>query len=151
MTVEANQPVTTAHVRKHVSDWLARIEALYADIKNWLPGGYVAETEHTVRMYEELMQRFGIPARELPVLTIHNTRGAIDLTFKPYGLWIIGGNGRIDIFGADITAFLVDRAERFEIPKWELYSPNQRRLVGRSITSGREFSREAFRQLLTNA
>jgi hypothetical protein len=98
-------------------------------------------------MYEELMQRFAVPARELPALAV--CRAAQDvLTFKPYGLWVIGANGRIDVFGQAASYFLVDRAPRFQPSRWQLYGSSGRRIGGRRIADGVDFTKEVFEDLL---
>jgi hypothetical protein len=143
------QEIDTEHIARRVDDWEKRISALYAEVVSWLcqePERYEANTTENVIMQEDLMRQFGVPPRGLPVLTITDTHHRT-LAFKPYALWTVGGNGRIDIIGGK-GAFLVDRAKAFQPPRWEMYFVGERHLVGRRIREGRSFNANALSDLL---
>src|SRR5690348_17935546 len=57
------------HVSRRVDDWADRIVALYSAIEGWLPADWSA-TRDKIRMYEEMMQKFNVSARELPLLKL---------------------------------------------------------------------------------
>ena len=107
------------HVVRRVEDWLTRINALYALIVRWLPSGYCADLTQTTSMQEELMVKAGVPATELPILRIYRDSDHV-LTIQPYALWIIGANGRLKAFGPQAYANIVDRADNFESPEWNI-------------------------------
>jgi len=144
------QEINTAYLTRRVDDWENRIRTLYDDIREWLRGAdtekYQLDTNEVVTMHEELMQRFAVPARKLPVLTVIAAGHRI-LTFKPYALWIIAGNGRIDVIGGG-GAFLVDRARHFQPPQWEMFFIGERRFSGRRIRQGRAFNANALGDLI---
>jgi hypothetical protein len=118
--------LTREHVERRVEDWARRIEALYADIERQLPQPWSARRGHSVAMHEEMMRRFGVPARDLPVLEIlHDSRLAA--TLEPRGLWITGANGRIDLVGHGSHHLLVDVADNFARSDWRMSSLAQRR------------------------
>jgi hypothetical protein len=75
--------ITPQHVEQRVDDWGRRIIALYSQIESWLPEGYSAQRPRTVLMHEEMMQKFGIPARNLPVYTGNPTSPSLSL--GPFG------------------------------------------------------------------
>jgi hypothetical protein len=114
--------VTAGSIQARVDDWVQRIETLYEHIAAWLTRTpFSVIRGNGVTIYEELMQQFGVPEARLPTLRV--LKGDTDIIeLRPYGLWTIGGNGRIDIVGRHQSAILVD-AEKFPLPpKWRLYS-----------------------------
>lgn len=114
------------HVAKRVQDWKARIAGLYDSVAEWLPDGVTADRSHSVPMHEDLMKQFHVPATSLPVLTL--LRGDQWLgKLVPQGLWIIGANGRVDLFSSSGQAIIVDRSENFGNPNWLIAPSNQRR------------------------
>lgn len=111
--------ISKEHIEKRIDDWIERITNLYSSIKQWLDplASYEIKERIDVRMYEELMQRNGIPAQNLTSLDIYH-EGRIIATVKPIGLWIIGANGRVDILLNQGAVMLVDESERFKPPTW---------------------------------
>ena len=85
--------------------------------------------------------------RQLPILRVRKA-GKEVLTFKPYGLWVIGANGRIDLFGRDGSYFLVDRATGFQPPQWHVFGSSDRKLQGRRLAEGIDFTEDTFGSLL---
>jgi len=115
----ADPGVTRQHVEQRVSDWASRINALYKQVEPWLPAGWTAERRGTVQMHEELMRKFHVPSRDLPILNISHD-GADAGRIEPRGLWIIGANGRLDFFGRTDQYVIVDTAENFAPPLWHI-------------------------------
>jgi hypothetical protein len=107
------------HIVRRVDDWASRIDALYRALSGWLPIGWTAERKGTVSMREELMQKFHVPARELPVLQLF-LDGKPSATIEPRGLWIIGANGRLDFFRGSCHCVIIDSAENFEPADWHI-------------------------------
>lgn len=120
--------IDRGQLEKRIEDWESRIQGLYRDIEKWLGD----EPEYSVRrkghvcMYEELMDQFNIPEKQMPVLEIIK-EGKPAATFKPKGLWVIGANGRIDIFSKSGSYILVDRSAEFETPEWQVYSSGDKK------------------------
>ena len=71
------------------------------------------------------MRKFAIPAREIPVLFLSSADGR-SATLEPRGLWIIGFNGRVDLFVDRKHYLIVDTAKNFAIPKWRIADFAQR-------------------------
>ena len=117
--------IDARHVLRRVDDWEARVEDLYAAVKEWLPEGWTARDGAKVRMYEELMRKFGVPARPIPTLLLGNGAGGSAM-LEPRGLWIIGTNGRVDMKCGDRHYLIVDVAGNFEAPQWEAASVERR-------------------------
>ena len=112
-----DETVDATHIRRRVDDWEKRLDGLYDMIDGWLPDGWTARKGAPVGMHEELMRKFGIAARQLPTLECVNQEGAV-ARLEPRALWIIGGNGRVDLkFGAQ-HYLIVDLAENFRVPDW---------------------------------
>lgn len=116
-----------ARVVNRVADWEKRIAALYSDIKTWLPmhyEGMKAETNRTVVMSEEMMQKFAVPDRELPILDITLDKQPV-ISFVPRALWIIGARGRVDVITEAGTRLLVDAGDTNAM-RWKLVSAENR-------------------------
>jgi hypothetical protein len=115
----AGNEMTRERVEQRVSDWASRIDSLYKQIESWLPEGWTAERNGSVRMHEELMQKFSVPPRKLPILNLirHNERvGRIE----PRALWLIGANGRLDFFRGSDHYLIFDYAQVFAQPLWHI-------------------------------
>lgn len=112
------QDIDRDHVTRRVDDWVGRINALYDQVIAWLPTGWTAQKTGTIRMHEELMQRFDVPARDLPVLGLSSERRSARV--EPRGLWIIGANGRLDFFVGSQHYVIVDVAENLQPPQWRI-------------------------------
>lgn len=111
--------LTRAHVEERLKDWVQRIENLYATVESWLPVGWNGERSRTVTMHAELMREFGVPPKELPILTILRGSEAVAF-FEPRDLWIIGANGRLDLHVGDAHYIIIDTAENFQVPMWAI-------------------------------
>jgi hypothetical protein len=117
--------LTSDHVRKRVEDWLSRIDNLYKSLEEWLPNGWSTRRGASVSMHEELMRNNGVPARDLPTLELlHN--GIVGVKIRPYGLWIIGANGRIDLIKGHDRYLILDHAKTFEAPSWHIAAATER-------------------------
>jgi hypothetical protein len=136
----ADSGMTRQHVEQRVSDWASRIDALYNQIESWLPAGWRAERHGTVHMYEELMRKFNVPARDLPVLNLVS-HGGQARRIEPRGLWIIGANGRLDFSGGNDHYVIFDAAEKFAQPLWHMARLSER-------TNLRPLSKEDFVEAL---
>lgn len=117
---EVTEPnIDRAHITRRVNDWADRIDRLYTQLEQWLPQGWTADRASTVRMHEQLMQDFGIGPRELPVLRLsHQSRSVARI--EPRALWIIGANGRLDLFRGNDQFIIVDTAENLEPSNWRI-------------------------------
>lgn len=114
-------------VVKEVEDWSRRIERLYAQVREWVDdnGDLRLEQTRTVTMSEEMMQKFAVTDRELPILDV--LRGdQVVTSFVPRGLWLIGAWGRIDIITKERTWILVAIKNKNEL-EWRLVSSEDRR------------------------
>ena len=113
---EFEDQIDRAHIERRIDDWVRRIENLYSDVRSWLPEGWAASGRYDVVMHEDLMRNFGITARRLPSLLLDNK--SISFRLEPRGLWIIGANGRLDLFSSQGHYVIVDRAEFYADPQW---------------------------------
>jgi hypothetical protein len=128
-----------------VEDWLARLDDLRSRMKSWLQAsdlsGLTIVNLPPARMFEPLMRRFGVPAREMPVFEVRAEAQRI-LRFQPKGLWIIGANGRVDLVTRTAAPILVDRAKPLARPTdWQLFD------LHRSIDSV-PLTQQAFLELV---
>jgi hypothetical protein len=128
------------HITRRIDDWANRIDALYRQVTGWLPAGWMADREGTIKMREELMQKFGVPARDLPMLQL-SYQGQSSARIEPRGLWIIGANGRLDFFTRSGQYVIIDTAENFESPDWRIAPLSDRRTL-------QPFNRETFTSAL---
>jgi hypothetical protein len=113
-------------VEERVQDWKDRLHALFRDVRAWaIENGWRVDESGTVGMHEELMQQFGVPATEQPTLRLDGADGYA--LFKPKGLWVIGANGRIDLYTSKGTFIIVDLAQRGAVPRWTIFRASQKR------------------------
>lgn len=118
--------LTREHVQQRIDEWAERIASLYRDVETWLPGGWTARRGAPVEMHEELMRKMAVQPRQLPTLELVHD-GAVRVKLRPYGLWIIGTNGRIDLVKGQQRYFLLDHARTFEPADWHVASATARR------------------------
>lgn len=118
-------------IEHRVEDWIERLCTLRSQMADWLQ---VPEFEDMkiverppARMSEDLMQRFGVPPRDMPVFEIQAS-GRRVMRFQPKGLWIIGANGRVDLITRAAAPILVDQSEPLSRPSnWQLFDPGDRK------------------------
>ena len=114
-----SQTIDAQHVRRRVDDWEERVNGLYIMIGDWLPHGWEASRGAPVLMHEKLMRKFGVAAKRMPTLELHGRAGQV-VKLEPHALWIIGNNGRIDMKREGRRYLIVDAAENFEAPDWQV-------------------------------
>lgn len=117
--------VTKELVEARVQDWKKRLHDLFQQVQAWaVENGWQVGDSGTVGMHEELMQKFGVPATEQPTLRLDGDHGYA--LFKPKGLWVIGANGRVDLYTSKGTFIIVDLAERGDVPRWTIFRATQK-------------------------
>lgn len=107
------------HIERRIDDWVKRIEGLYHDVRSWLPSGWTARSGSKVMFRDDLMDKFHVPVRALPLLGLEYD-GVVKGRLEPRGLWIVGANGRVDLIVPPRHFILIDRAENFEAPQWTI-------------------------------
>ncbi len=119
--------LTADDVQRRVADWLDRLRKLYVQISPWaMEHGWQVSELGTVPMHEELMQKFDVAQAQQPTLRLDKSDGKY-VFFKPKALWVIGANGRVDLYTQKGTFIVVDLAGRFEDPIWTVYGISERR------------------------
>lgn len=115
-------------IEGRVEDWLQRLAALYTFVERTLENSENIECKSTkhMTMHEELMQKFDVEPKRVPILDIYKSKTVI-ASFKPVGLWVIGANGRVDILTKSGAFILVNVADKGEKSDWKVYSPQNRR------------------------
>ncbi|MFA6597060.1 MAG: hypothetical protein WCS69_04995 [Ignavibacteriaceae bacterium] len=140
MTMQKTIKIDKQHVVKRVDDWKKRVSDLYSTIELWLKSSdYYIKRGSKLKMYEELMSEFSVRATDIETADIYKDNKIV-LTLKPKGLWIVGANGRIDLLSTKGNYMLVDFAEQFESPHWQLFNGDKK--------NGVEFTKQSFFQLL---
>ena len=124
--LDLDHTVDRSYVERRLEDWLRRLDRLYADIERWLPDGWVMVDDGTVQIYEDLMQRFDVPAQTLTVKGLLRHRVPTGRV-EPRGLWIIGANGRVDLILPDAHYLIIDRVDSFEPSNWQVANLVRRR------------------------
>ncbi|GAA0256051.1 hypothetical protein [Methylorubrum aminovorans] len=134
------EPIDARYVQTRVEDWVSRLDALYSDLTAWLPPGYRAEHSQGVTMNEEMMRKYGVQPRQLPVLNVFEGE-AWKAKVIPFGLWVIGANGRLDVLVGDKKKIIVGGERGEEVPTWRIASND-----GRSALKG--LTRESWIEAL---
>ena len=125
-----------------IEDWKQRILNLYNMVDQWLKDDkrYSIQTKSTVKIYEELMQKFEIEPQNLPAADILKN-GKLILSIKPRGLWVIGGNGFLDIISNEGSLILADMSKLTQTPQWKIFSV-------KSTRNGTPFTEDYLRRLI---
>ena len=142
-TTETIGKISRIRFKSRVDDWLARINLLYEQIEKWVQdyNEMVSLKNRHIKMHEKLMETHHISAKKIEILDICIQKEII-LSFIPFGLWIFGANGRLDVVAKNKTWLLIDKSQPFE-PKQEWT------LITRSLKNIElEFNQDTFRNLL---
>ena len=131
----------TPYINKRVSDWQNRVQELIKTLKEWTKDNSSIDVipARKQKMYEEMMKAFEVPMREIESADIQKN-GKTIIVLKPFGLWIMGANGRVDLLTATKNFVLVDESDKFKNSKWKLYLENDKK-------KGVDFTKESFYQL----
>lgn len=120
-TGEKAEVMDSRYVNRRVEDWKVRLAELFYFFERQLKGSSFAVSKRsTVRMNEELMQKFFIKPVELQSMHVLKDGNTV-LMLKPKGLWIVGANGRVDLMTPTGSYVLIDTAEFDRKPKWVIY------------------------------
>ena len=112
-------------IKEQVNNWIRQVEELYSFIESVLAGHEVEFKKNTnISMYEKPMEEHGLSAEEDPILDLYRS-GKLIATFKPLGLWVTGGRGRIDILTETSGFLLTDVSESRNAPEWKVFSPEK--------------------------
>jgi hypothetical protein len=119
--------IDSKHILERIDDWKIRIENLYSKIESWTieKQGYHLKTSYDIIMYEEMMKNFELSKQKIKSADLFSNDKLI-LTLKPFGLWIIGANGRVDIISKKGNFILVDYSSQFQEPDWRIYLKNKK-------------------------
>jgi len=116
------------YVEKLANGWVDNVEKLYAFVKDVLKNdkeiGY--KTNHSMMMHEELMEKFGVQPKNVPIFDLYLKKQLI-ATFKPIGLWVVGARGRMDIITKEGSYILVDLGNDESTPIWKVFTPTNRK------------------------
>lgn len=114
-------------VQHRIDDWLGRLDTLFQRSEEWARDhGWTVSRIGPTPMDEDLMRRHAMSPAEQPVLKLEGPDGAYAL-FKPKGLWVIGANGRVDLYTPKGAFILVDQADAFRAPEWRLFRASEKR------------------------
>ncbi|GJE68396.1 hypothetical protein LNAOJCKE_5634 [Methylorubrum aminovorans] len=86
------------------------------------------------------MRKYGVQPRQLPVLNVFEGE-AWKAKVIPFGLWVIGANGRLDVLVGDKKKIIVGGERGEEVPTWRIASND-----GRSALKG--LTRESWIEAL---
>lgn len=136
--------VSSADLVRRIDNWMDRLSQLRKFVEEWIQERpdleLRLEDAAAVPMHEHLMQQYKIPERSMPAFKVLKENQQLAL-FRPAGLWVVGANGRIDVFTAKSAPILIDSAGQFENPAWKLY-------MSKSPRDAIEFNKESFYNIL---
>lgn len=123
--IEDTEEIGFVTAQARVGEWRDRINALYRQLKDWSPTEYKWDTSQHLTMHEEMMKNYGIDPIELPVLNIDDA-SSWKAKIIPYGLWIIGGDGRLDLLTKS-RRYLITGVPPSAGSGWRISDPGSRR------------------------
>jgi hypothetical protein len=133
-----------ADLDRRIDDWMERLGQLRGLVDQWIgerpDSDLITQDAPAVPMRESLMQQYNIPERSMPAFKVTKGDKQIAL-FRPVGLWVVGANGRVDVFTEKAAPILVDAASPFDKPAWKLYA-------SKSPRNAIEFEKESFYSIL---
>ncbi|MGC2524150.1 MAG: hypothetical protein WA417_16175 [Stellaceae bacterium] len=97
---ELNRDLDPAQVLLRLEDWRDRVHRLHDEIEKDLGRHYFYDRAGKHITQEDIVQRAGLPQREVPpidILQIEGPHRRVLATIQPRYLWIIGANGRLDL------------------------------------------------------
>lgn len=123
-----SEEISKPYIESRVNDWMKRVGDLYALVKASFADSQEIECRSArhIMMHEELMQKFGVAPKRVPILDIYKDKTLI-ASFKPVGLWVLGANGRVDILTKSGAFILADVAEKGNGSEWKVFAPDNRR------------------------
>ncbi|WP_419809184.1 hypothetical protein [Sphingomonas sp.] len=118
-----------ADVINSVNRWQNAIDGLFTFCRTTLQSdtSLQFDTSRRYTMSEELMQKFAVPDRELPILDVVRADDVL-ASFIPRALWVLGSFGRVDLVTRSGTTLLV-RASREDEFSWQVVDKSDRRKV----------------------
>jgi hypothetical protein len=125
-----SETITREHVVKRVDDWVRRLNSLFEHVEGWLPAGWRVSRRGNVQMHEAMMKRFRLKPRSVPILELTSDKGSTAY-LEPRALWIVGTNGRVDLYSGDKHHVIIDLSKAFAKPNWQISDFNDRRESGR--------------------
>jgi hypothetical protein len=135
--------VDAKRVKDRITDWVARLERLYAQLDEWVqrvPDVRV-ERDTIQQVIEPLMERFSVPPRDVPTYTVFINK-MYRVAFVPSVVWIVGANGRVNVTTNVRQHTLVDAGGENGAPsRWHLVGDDWNKPLI-------PFNREAFLKLL---
>ena len=120
-----SKSIDAPYIQRRVDDWIHRVSSLYGELRAALPEAWSTKAA-TVVMHEELMREFNVPAASVPTLWFAHESGAA-ASLIPRGLWVIGANGRLDLTVGHDRYIVVDLADSFTSPMWQVCTAQDRR------------------------
>jgi hypothetical protein len=93
-----DEAVDAKRVKDRVTDWVKRLDKLYAQLDVWVQGvpDVRVERNSVQQVIEPLMERFAVPPRDVPTYTVFVDK-KYRIAFVPSVVWIVGANGRVNI------------------------------------------------------
>lgn len=120
-------------ISARADDWIYRLEELQKMVRDWIKQSGQSDLNleilPSLKMYEELMDRFKVPARQMPVFRI--LKGSSQLVlFRPKALWVVGANGRVDLVTKTDVPMLIDASEPMSgRAHWKIFQKHRRNSV----------------------
>ncbi len=117
----------TAYINRRLDDWISRIKSFYEILTDWITdlSDLTSREGKMPDIDEEMMKTFGVKPRKINSLDIYKDRKLVML-IKPFALWTLGANGRIDLMTSSGSYIVVDVADHFMPSKWEVYLKDSR-------------------------
>jgi hypothetical protein len=93
------EPEREATLRR-LHDWRQRVHALYDTVQAHLNASYICDRAGKQRSWEGRVQQAGLTEDDVPAIDILRIEraGKIVAQFVPRMLWMIGANGRVDLY-----------------------------------------------------
>ncbi len=133
---ELNDGVNRERALARLQDWRDRVHNLYEEIQGALGPAYVYDRSGRHHTQEGIVQGAGLSRDEVPeidILRIEKPRGTLRALIQPRHLWMVGANGRLDVFVIPKTGIGRRQLMLIDVSRpmtgkadWRLVSPAER-------------------------
>jgi len=112
-------------VEYEVNHWITQVKDLYSFIKGVLADSNIEfKTSTKIEIYEREMKEHDISPKDVPILDLYRDKNLI-ATFKPLGLWVIGGRAKIDVLTKKGGFILTDTGNNEAQPEWKVLTSDK--------------------------
>jgi hypothetical protein len=121
LTTGENAVIDKPYVERRVKDWQKRVSGLYKQMQHWLQGSEYSLKISPIKfkLYEKHMYDVGLKPVKMDILIIYKGPDFVG-SVEPFGLWINGSNGALELYAQAKIYKILDLSHNFSKPDWKV-------------------------------